>query len=151
MFVSELLRSLYCRYLKDNQAYHFHQALVDLGVEKIRDLYLVLPSDLHAIGMDEDTTRRVLQFTASKNKFTGSRRGDVEKQPFLTNNHRKHSIAKAIVGSLSAVELDMLKDYLLECAPDAGPAAGDGEADGSKAAPAHVHMLDVAPLNCYMT
>ena len=43
------------------------------------------------------------------------------------NTHRKHSIARAIVSSLSQTELQMLKDYLAECAPDNGPAGGNSE------------------------
>lgn len=34
---------------------------MELGVENMRDLKLVLPSDLYEIGMDEDTITRVRQ------------------------------------------------------------------------------------------
>ena len=34
---------------------------MELGVETMRDLKLVLPSDLYEIGMDEDTIARVRQ------------------------------------------------------------------------------------------
>lgn len=118
------------RYLKDNRAFHFHDALVELGVEHIRDLKLVLPSDLFQIGMDEATIKRVLSVTNGSRigtprgrQLSGSMDADLQ---CPENTHRKHSIARAIVSSLSPDEMNMLKEYLAECAPDNGPADDGG-------------------------
>ena len=51
------------KYLKEMSAHHYFDSLVELGVERIRDLNLVLPSDLRHIGMDEATIQRVLSVT----------------------------------------------------------------------------------------
>eukprot|EP00750_Incisomonas_marina_P009908 INCI16178.3.p1 GENE.INCI16178.3~~INCI16178.3.p1 ORF type:complete len:517 (+),score=87.20 INCI16178.3:272-1822(+) len=121
------------KFLKDNRAYHFYEPLVELGVENMRDLKLVLPSDLYEIGMDEDTITRILAVTKTPagsptNSLGGTSTllgGQDNVRP--ENTHRKHSIARAIVSSLSQTELQMLKDYLAECAPDNGPAGGNSE------------------------
>ena len=51
------------RFLQDKSAHHYFDSLSELGVERIRDLNLVLPSDLRHIGMDEATIKRVLSVT----------------------------------------------------------------------------------------
>jgi hypothetical protein len=140
----------YCyRHLRDCRAYPFYDALVELGVETIRDLRLVLAGDLCEIGMDEATIARVLSVIkggiggggsgggASGSGGGGGGGGADGASPLAvmasspTNTHRKHSIARAIVSSLSPLEMELLKEYLAECAPDNGPAAGGSSEDAN--------------------
>jgi len=107
------------KFLKENSAHHYFESLSELGVERIRDLNLVLPSDLKTIGMDDATIKRVLSVTHRGSRLRSQTGVEIEnkvddksqspaQEVHITktqNVHRQRSIARAIVDALSPVSV----------------------------------------------
>lgn len=98
------------KFLKENSAHHYYDSLHELGVERIRDLNLVLPSDLRHIGMDDATIQRVLSLRSAGGTTSAAGKDSMQANSStshdvdgVTNSHRQRSIARAIVDALSPV------------------------------------------------
>ena len=108
------------KFLKENSAHHYYDSLHELGVERIRDLNLVLPSDLRHIGMDDATIQRVLSLRSASGGTSSEGVGSTQANTSsshdvdgVTNTHRQRSIARAIVDALSPVRSSSIFQFFL--------------------------------------